>query len=744
MATVSISRGAFSAFYAAPSFLLVGAEDYGWVKPLFPEDLVLFILGTDGVIRAEDAASPDTTETVSFIGMAGGLNGILVNKNQEAFISALFDHCLKQNIKELPSVHYLGHPWFSSSRQSASQFLAKVMVSLAAQRQAKLGTAQKQITHLRGEYERLWLGFEKARRMIQGIGYKTRSVAFRLEPGANFHDPNVDGAVFRQYLPTDLAGFAGIKLFVPVHLVENAGKSVKPSSAGDGKLKISIQRAADNAVVASADIAFSEITEGWLKCSFPQLIPLVHGDGILEITWQGENGPALAFADIKAERFGDDDRRSLAIQIEKGLAEPVIEEPPFERATLPLLHDYRSAGELVSRGFAALTATDSDPDAGNDKNTLCDNDRRLQTHASAEGPSGVRVFSVVTADIREVSVQVCTAHEAGPDCLYVLMVANSDCDAATVLDCLNSIGNGDQPLVQNRMLSEGMTWSAKVLPAHKNDNLTLLLPSGNSTRGTGGDTAFGTTSADLDLILAVRSVDGDADYTHCQWQEFIFGRARARPEDTLRPSKDLVQHGQRMAREIRTNKIPELASQIVFYKGQHVQNALSAELGFSPLTISEETGTLQTHPLDGALSAAILRDGLPIGAKSIKCVVGTAHPDAPSFTYILGVLPPVRSDRVGLVEHIQEKVAGGEAEGQEEDLGLQWTSVSLPALESAVLALSFAAGVTEGKDVMFAAVTAGGGMGYGWCRWYSYDIISNELNAVSANFEPAGPPKAIG
>ena len=746
VATVSISRGAFSAFYATPSFLLVGAEDYRWLKPLLPRNIVVFLLGEDGVIRDAAASSQEKYETVGFVGMAGGLKGILVNKKQEALVSALFDHCTAQNIKDLPAVHYLSHPWFPSSGRKATKFVARYMAALAADNQLKLGTAQKQITHLRSEYERLWLGFEKARRMIQGIGYKTRSVAFRLEPGERFHDPNIDGTLYRQYLPTDLAGFAGIKLFVPANApVEGDGK-VQPSTNGGGRLKISIQRAADRAVVASADIDYADVTGGWLTCSFPELIPLVHGDGILEISWLGDNGPRLALADVTADRFGDDDRRSLAMQIEKGLAEPVIEEPSFVRAVMPLLRHHYSAEEVLSHGFASLTAPGGA--AGTDKGniSLCDDGQRLQTHVSSEGPSGIRVFSALANHVKEVSVQVSTTHEAGPNCLYILMAVNSDCSAATVEDHLKKICTDDQLPARDGGFSDGIFWTSRVLSARQAADLTLQLPvAGNSTSCTerGADPGVAATP-ERDLILAVYCVDASAEYGHCQWRNFVFGRPTMQPIDLPRPSENLLRYGQELGREIRTNKIPELASQLVFYKGQHVQNELSVELGFSPLTISEETGTLQTHPLEGSLSAAILRDSLPVGARAIKCQVGTAHPEAPVFTYILGVLPPCITNRVSLVERIQKQVADGVAAGQDESLGLQWTSVSLPALKSAVLALNFGLGITEGKDVMFAAVTAGGGMSYGWCRWYSYDIISDEQNAVSASFEPVNAPRDEG
>jgi len=713
---ILITRGAFSHFYGSTFCFLVGAEVYARVQPMLPQEASIFILRADGVIvrantnvgsnvdtetaTAENAQrdKADQSETMPLIGMCIGLQAIIVSGNRQVAVAQILEFCKKQGMFQLPTVYFMRR-WHLNWKQSLNQFITGLLWEYGAVRRADLATVQRQMVQLRGNYERLWLSFEKARRMIRGIGYSTRSVAFSLSAGSNSVGPTAANSIshYEQYLPSDLAGFAGINLFVSQIAAEGA----------NGVLFVRISRRADNAKIGEASLSFSEIGKGWLSFTFDDVVPLTLGDGILEVVWQGRGGPLLAMAEGKADRFGDTSGRSLAMQIIKGLADPTLnlnaDDMPLERMRL-------SGDSLLERSkyYAGKEAERAANSALGD-HVLQTNteDGWLQTHLIADGVAGIRLADIVPKHTKEIRVGIESAHAAAPTSIYMMLAVRSDMPRADIDRMLMEIGrDGDQPLA-GADVGRSLYWSSAILGPEMPATLSLMLDDSPDEA--------------LDLILAVRSLNGSADYGHCRWHWLEIGSVVGRAVDLLPLEQDTMREGLKHCGEIRSHRLPELAGQLSFYKGRAELGKLSEKLGFSPFLVSEETGALQTHPYDGQMSAAVLGGGLPVGTRRLSCEVGSAHASAPEFTYMLAILPRFIKDQEAVITDMAARVSAGESKGFDSKAHLQWSSITLKALEVSTLVLEPWDIPEQVGDVVFAAIPTGDNVSYGWCRWYSFE-----------------------
>ena len=199
----------------------------------------------------------------------------------------------------------------------------------------------------------------------------------------------------------------------------------------------------------------------------------------------------------------------------------------------------------------------------------------------------------------------------------------------------------------------------------------------------------------------------------------------------LEPVSEAVRAaGQLASWQIRSHCMADFLKEFVFYRGAAELVKLSKELGFSPMSVNDETGALQTHPYQGKHSAAVLKGGVPIYAVQLSCEVCTAHVSAGAFTYILIVLPKHMKGAADAVDQIAEKVQAGDLVGHDPANGVQWRAKTLKAMKTGNLSLDLAAGPTEPMDVVFAAKSAEGNDSYGWCRWYSYAVTLGNTGAV--------------
>jgi len=706
---ILITHSAFGRFYGATFAVLVDAKIYARIKAFLPPAVSVFIFRTDGVIAlaetfGADGGESSKAECLPLIGMNIGLEAIIVSKSRLGDAENLVSYCEKQGMFRLPAMHIV-RLWPYAWKQEAIRFISTILWEYAARKCADLSTAQQQLVHLRTHYERLWLSFEKARRMIRGVGYATRSVAFSLSPGGDTIGPDAPKAShhYQQYLPTDLAGFAGLKLFV----------SQAADTKASGDFIVGVRRMADNALVGEATLPFSEIHEGWLSFAFDEAVPLTHGDGKLEILWKGKGGPLLAMADGRADRFGDDAGRSLALQIIKGLADPTLDTVEF----MPLERTTFSGNDLLELGsfYAGGEAERKAEAAVGDKILQANDDGGwLQTHLIAGGPSGVRLPDILQQHAKGIRVGIETAHKAAPTCIYMLLALRRDMPATGVERILQGLGCDKELALAGADAVGGFYWSSIILEPLKNATLTLKLEDALDER--------------LDVILAVRSMTGKFDYGHCRWLRMEVSQEVDRANELVTLDPEILHEGLEYQSEIRTHRLTELAGRLNFYKGRAELEKLSEKLGFSPFLVSEETGALQTHPYDGLMSAAVLDGGLPVGTQRLSCEVGTAHASAPEFIYMIAVLPCGIKNREVTIEGIATRVSAGEVNGIDENIGVQWNSVRLKALKVRTLAVELSKVSEQVGDVVFAVIPASENVSYGWCRWYSFEAALMDVD----------------
>lgn len=705
MSDIRATRDVYSAVYGSSLALLVGEDCYNKLVPVLPQSADVFLMSKSGVIcAAEPQKDQSTAPALPLYGMPIGIKAILVSGKTRQFADKLIEHARFHGANVMPALHEVA-PFSLVSKQKAAAFIADVMADQASELQSHQGTTQKQIAQLRGRYERLWLSFEKARRMIKGVGYGLRNTALCLEPGEETIGPSPDTVLhhFQQTLPADLVGLTGISLYVAKSAVSGA----------TGELVVRISRSADAELIGEQRIDYGALDKGWLTCSFDHAVAMKFGDGNLEIEWIGAGGPRLAVAETKTVRFGDTDARSLALQVEKGLVDPTVSMAP------PVLSRRLSTSRKIS--ISAMQETgqflwgargkgEAEKSLGDPVVTFDESGEWLQTHVVEGSFVGWRLPSFLGAKQSSMSVTGSLAHEQAPDCLFVLASAAKSMTEAELAEALSKLGGSTDGGMPSSGATGQIAWNSRVLSGGEKAAIDLELPDADGEP--------------RDVILAVKSVGTKIDYGHARWSGLTI-ETPVEENTTLQPLwRELRHHGKKRQLQIRTHRLSEMGSQISFYQGTSKLTEITERLGFSPLITSEETGSLQTHPFDGEASAGIIHMASPYGATKLVSEIGTAHSAAPRFTYILAVIPTGRADRANTVATIVGKVKDGETMGYDPSEDVQWCSHTLEAMETHSLELTLATPSDRPSDVVMAAFGADGIDSYGWCRWYSLEVTT--------------------
>lgn len=698
-----IAHSAYGTLYGTGFSVLVGAEVYQWVASILPKGMAAFVLQRNGVIVPAGSMGTEASfnESLEFEGFPVGLKAIFVGKGRLSEAEAIVSNASKSQMAQLPEVCLLGF-FDKFLKQKTTMLLAELLAKQITDMQGALGNVQQQLVSLRQSDEQLRLSFEKARGMIRGIGFNLRSISFSLEPGERMIGPEALGSErkFTQLLPVDLAGLSGIRLYI----------AQPPEEGANGALTIRIKKMSDEGLVASGSVSFSAISKGWINYAFVHSLPSISGDGMLEVEWGGDDvgGPFLAMANCVADRYGDSDGNTLALQIEKGLMDPAMDVAnsdygrlTFTAAMLANLGHYLGGHEKLQQDTSSL---------GGEVISVNQETDILQTHILKEDVCGWVLPSIVPKGCRTVEVTCLSGHERAPDCLYILAAVQQNISEDSMLDWCSNLQLADKKTPKNLDASHDIIWCAEVLAPLEKCQIKMEFSKAILEK--------------RNLILAVRSLNGKNNFGHARWCDLEFGLDT---QDTvnLSPARETPLW------DIRPQLLSSVWSDLSFYLGDSKLSEISDRLGFSPLLISEDTGALQTHPFEGGVSAGVLERGLPIGASRISCEVGTAHPSAPSFTYILAVLPCSVPDRARIIEELAERVRDqGEMSGQDYDTGMQWRAVTLEAMQAKVLELNLSEISADAADVVFAAISPSGNDSYGWCRWYTYNIVMADAGLV--------------
>lgn len=710
--TPSLTHGAFRQMYADQCLLAVGADILETIKPVLPEAVGYLVLEVDGRLRTPDDGPGENPENggghLQPIGMALGLKGMIVGRDTEQAALAWSRRADAQSLYDPLEVKVIGG-FKRNQHFEAAQFIVALAARQTENLARQMAEKEESLAFLRGKNEWLLLNLEKARRMIRGAGYSLRTITAELPTGSRSIGPggDIDTRRFRQTLPCDAAGLRGLALRVLEGSPQDLAGSDKPAVC------FTLVRASDSRRLMDRTASFRELGEGWFHLELDDSTSMAFGDVALEVVWCDDTvgaGPLFALADLSADRFGDASGDTLALRIYSGIRSL----PTHETASTPV------AGELLET--VALSPAELGPravwpftnkalDEGGE--IISFQEDWLQTHALVGAASGAQVPSLLPAGAVSVSASICTAHESGPTCLYVLVAleqgAGDGAPGALIEQMVSDILDGKREMATRS--ADGIHVACKLIPTNQLHHLDLRFAA--------------PLSAAADLFVAVRPAGAEASYGWCRWSNMAY---RMHPSADMTPLADMPGSAESEGLLLmRTQKFPELAGRINFISGKAKLQELGRELGFFPLLISEETGSLQTHPLKDHVSAAMFEGGVPTGALRVASTVETAHDSAPAFLYVIAVLDPEIKEKERAVRNLMQRIKPGDGrtwQGINGQKTVQWQAKMLYARQAALLELELAEAVTKAHDVVFAVKPAVDSVSYGWCRWYSYNVTT--------------------
>ncbi|MBL4836825.1 MAG: hypothetical protein JKY34_04540 [Kordiimonadaceae bacterium] len=727
MTELRLTRKAASLLYSATGSIIVSAALVRQCQSVMPPSFTLVVLhGGAGILACpSETLSPEKlpprSDCIPFIGLPYGLLGIVASKRHTSVVESFLAFCATQAPAVPPSVLWCSR-FNPLLRGKISTFIAQLLAIRLQKKQKDLTEIQHQTVHLRRQNEKLWQGFENARRMIAGIGYNTRSICYDLTPGSDSVgiEAGSASADYSQTLPVDLSNFTGISLYVAA-LAEG-----KPA----GAVTLVIRRRADNRVIGTARQLYKDFATGWQHFTFSaDAGPAglggagrANGEGLLQLRWDGAGGPRFAVAEEYAERFGAKASdvsggfgSSLALRIERGLVEPSIEagSAPFETdtATTSL-----SPTLLYTQG-AFLGGPDlqarRDAELGSSVMLLDSAGRYLQLHGLKENTCALRLPGVLGVGTVEASTHVTLPHMNASSCLIVLVAGTKGVTAEVVDALIADIGAQGLAATGTK---DGLTWSLKTLMPGHSEHLSLAFRDGL------------TDTQDLLLVVAPQ-VPPQNNSAWVQWHDVSIKQRFLPADNPVEISPGQTQVATACKRQVRVHKFSEILDQVAYYKGEEAHGALYAKHGFWPIQFSDDVGAIpmQLHPFKEGICAAVLENGLPENVVRLACEIGTGHQQADRFIYCVGVVPK-GANRTEAIDAVGAAITAGDSAGMLPD-GTEWSAVTISALEKRTLELMLTGPTRRGAEAFFAVMPTGtGNVSYGWCRWYllSLEMVPQE------------------
>ena len=711
-----ITANGFKCLYGNVRVFVVGDDVREAVDAVAPEAIEILRLDETGLIREQSETIDADTRVVAPVGMSIGLKGFVVGAKTESYAHSWQVFAATQAMFEPIEVLVLSG-MARRRRDDTARFFLDFLSRYTDSLQVEIADREESLSNLRRKNEWLLLNSEKARRMIRGAGYGLQSIAVELPAGSETIGPGgtIDTLQFRQALSCDSAGLWGICLKVVIPAIEEG--EIRPT----GFVAAQVIRASDGRLLADAEITYGDLRSGWFEIDFRDACGLAFGDAVLQLSWMGghEGAPLFSLSRLAPDRFGDGAGHTVALRVMKGLNDPirqagdlalidedgavsnrVIEHRPIDLEDVK--KDARWAFDVADiDALRGLASDDETPGY-------------IQTHSLEGRPSGIVLPGFAKKGALELAVNIETAHEAGPTCLYALFVVEKEEGAegrnpsARVAGAMQELMAGNFAVNRSGLYCESM-----IVPPQSPTQLTLSF--GEQLTQTG------------DVFLVVQPVGDDASYGWCRWQDIMVGIDPLGPLVELAPAVEDGSLERVPMLRMRSQKFPELSGQIQFLSGQAAHENLHKTLGFSPLQISEESGSLQTHPLKDNLSAAVFEAGLPSGALRVACEVETAHDHAPSFVYILLVVDPSVKDRERIVKDTVAAIQPSDNKtwrGSNDTNTLHWHARVLKAREPSLLELELTSPITVASDIVFAVRPVRQLTSYGWCRWYSLNVTT--------------------
>lgn len=696
-----LSKSAFPLFYASNRVVIVSttvAQALSTYQPL--EDLEYLVLSADGTLLAPGETEDPSTHLAP-VGAPIGVRALVVDEMAADGANDWRDWIATQTGREPPKVFVLAD---GSSLTDIYAAIAECMLADSKHTRAQSARTERDLVALRWDYEQSLINLEKARRIIRGAGFDTRYATMSVPVGQGEIGPDQTATnplapySVRYAMPCDAAGVVGISLHF------RAGNS--PDAEGD--IALTLKRSVDGQVLGRASQKYAEISDGWAFFDLEKPLAGSFGDCELTIEWSQQTpGPApmVSLSDMVQDPRGGEEQSGLlpAMQIWSGFT---LGQLSHDTPLLPHGCDQKQAA------FADLMACGGSfgPAALDQEEYYLPSPSWVQTHLQAEGAVGLAIPQILPPTVSSVEVTVETAHDAGPPALYLVASYDGEAELAqeTITNLLSSIKVGDAER-SGYDAKLNISWSVELVTPGKRTRIVLPTQSAKNTGHPYG------------LACAVISATEDVAYGWCRWHEVRV----AYEAETVLPTAVRTQPA--MLRRMRSVKFPEIGDQLEYLAGQAKLHQQTVDLGFSPMIVAEDNGSLQTHPLLEDVSAALYRGGAMVGTTRVACDVETAHERSPDFRYILLLLPSSVQDKYSAVQGLIKRQLSGDVpilSGQDDKTGAHFFARKLSALDVKSVVIELEKPLSELHDIVVATVPMQGIVSYGWCRWLSLSISS--------------------
>lgn len=709
MQKLLLTQGAFDRFYGSARLIIMSVGIYKTLSVMIPDTLAVLLLDKAGKIFQPADRINSSSNLVQPIGAPIGLLGFIVDRPITEWANHWSNWCSSQTGRAALPVETV-----QKNKAAALQCLTELILSEADKNSKAAAGVQTDLAVLRRDFERSLINLEKARRLIRGIGYDTRYSTVSVPVGTKTVGPNkhtspLDPFVARFGLPTDAAGIQGISL----HFVVSDGQRAA------GCLIVRLLRSVDSLVLGNAELLFSEINGGWAYLALDRGLVRSFGDAELVLEWVViKEGviPEVTLTDAALTRCGAFSDDSDEIQEPAGGTLPALKiwsgfspgdlaeghnffQSPMEHRRTPI-SKLMGTAIVVSRSEPSDSIISQDPTG-----------EWVQTHLHKSGPVGLGFEGLVPAAAKTITVTCGTAHASAPTCLYLVAVGGpavvQEDYLAQLLDKAKAGGS-----LKTYEADKNISWQAQIVAPGSQRQLTIDL------------SCLANEFSAYSLGMFVVSATGDTKYGWCRWHDVSVALDTVKGHSTV---THWLTGTNEPSHRMRSIKFPEIGDQIEFLAGRSQLQILADQLGFSPLTVPDDFGSLQTHPIKEGISAAIYRSGAVTGTTLVSCDVETAHERAPDFLYILALIKADTADKYEMFQKFSENLATKEfiaTRGYDKDHQIHYSARRLSALKVDSVSIDLNTPLEEDHDIIVAALPVHDIINYGWCRWLSLSIAS--------------------
>lgn len=702
---ISVTQEAARHYYGGANVIIVGDSlSDSARKDMARAGFELLVMAPDGCVRCADE-KPECLERREVLGVGAGLRAFMSGQGTERAVGhwqEFVQKCAPHHEVQFKTIS--GLPWQkkASIRKALIEILALETGTLSKQ----VASSVAEVASLRTENEQLRTDITRAARTLTAFGARHRYVQLELGPNSENIGPHCDSDFspdkeinysIRQSLLTDVSCLSGLRLFVT--------EGEEPL-AEEGQLTLLLVQAVSNRVLARIDRSYDDISVGWNEFDLTQQSQTAFGDAYLKLQWRGMGQhPKLALSDTCADT---DIGKPLAMQLFADYFRSMSGNDA--QASSSVLADI----DRIELGVAYLRSQlkELGTPAAEDCLTFDASGNWFQTHPNTSNIVGCSLQSVAIDKLRSVEVTVSLEHENAPPAAFWLVLAEEDVTEADVISGFN----GDFP-------KPGIIGLANVqLTALSSERLAIPVSHVDH-------------HGPANLYFCVQSVSSDSAFGWCRWSALSLTYAAKKSDQELPPQPADA----RVFREFRTHRFPELHSQLSYIDGRAGSQAVFDQAGYSPMVISEETGSLQTHPVADGFSATVCSGLLSQDARMISCEIETAHASAPDFIYVLAASQLNDADlrtALGSVRNTVQSAANRDGPDQfsSEEHPDVWFSIKrVPAglKTSIALDLSDLPLVSPPERVIFGVLPVGTDVSFGWCRWHSVSVETVASNVSS-------------